>query len=72
MIEARVKFFEQCLGGLAPQARRAMEMRYRGAHLPGAIAQQMGWTVGAVKVALSRARAVLRACVQRKMEAEGC
>ncbi|MEQ2007724.1 MAG: sigma-70 family RNA polymerase sigma factor [Limisphaerales bacterium] len=68
--DRRVRHFEGCLEELAPQARRAMELRYRGAHLPGAIASQMGWTVGAVKVALSRARAVLRDCVERRLAAE--
>jgi RNA polymerase sigma-70 factor (ECF subfamily) len=65
--DERVRLFEKCLELLAPQARRAMELRYRGAHLPAAIAGRMGWTVGAVKVALSRARALLRECVESKL-----
>lgn len=68
--ERRVHHFEHCLSELAPQARRIMEMRYQGAHLPTFIARQLGQTVGSVKVTLSRARAVLRACVERKLAGE--
>ncbi|HVJ46421.1 MAG TPA: sigma-70 family RNA polymerase sigma factor, partial [Luteolibacter sp.] len=65
--EKRVVYFEECLGKLAPQARRAMEMRYRDALLPVAISRKMSWSVGAVKVSLSRARTLLRDCVAARL-----
>lgn len=68
--EHRVKYFEECLSQLAPQARKAMGLRYEKALLPAAISKQMNWSVGAVKVALSRARNVLRECVHTKLIAE--
>ncbi len=68
--EHKVRYFEECLGRLAPQARKVMGLRYEQALLPAAISKQMNWSVGAVKVALSRARNVLRDCVHLKLAAE--
>jgi len=65
----RLRLFEECLECLAPKARQAMELRYRGEHLPEEIAHRMGWSLGSVRVALSRARAVLQECVAKKLEA---
>jgi RNA polymerase sigma-70 factor, ECF subfamily len=59
-----------CINELAPQARRAIELRYHQAHRPPDIARRMGWTVEAVHVLLSRARVFLRECVTRRMRAE--
>ena len=63
----RLKYLTDCLDQLAPQARRAIELRYQQAHKPAEIAQIMGWSPDAVYVALSRARVVLRECVSRKL-----
>lgn len=68
--EKRVAYFESCLDRLAPQARKAMEMRYREALLPAAIARKMKWSVGSVKVALSRARTLMKDCVDGRLAAE--
>ena len=48
-----------------------MELLYQQARPPREIAPLMGWTVNAVKVALSRARAVVRECIERHLAAEG-
>lgn len=69
-LERQMRLFDECVKTLAPKARRAIELRYRLAARPGDIATAMGWTVGAVKVALSRARLVLRECVARKLAAD--
>ena len=69
-LERQLRLFEECIRGLSPKARRAIELRYRSAGRPGDVAAAMGWTVGAVKVALSRARLVLRDCIARKLAAE--
>jgi RNA polymerase sigma-70 factor (ECF subfamily) len=68
--EARIQHLADCMGKLAPQARRAIELRYQQSHNPSEIARVMGWTTGAVKVALSRARLVLRECVERQLAHE--
>ena len=69
--EGRVQHLAACIERLAPQARRAIELRYQQAHGPSEIARLMGWTTGAVKVALTRARIVLRECVERQIACEG-
>jgi RNA polymerase sigma-70 factor (ECF subfamily) len=68
--EEYLRQLAHCIGELAPQARRAIELRYHQAHRPPEIARLMGWTVEAVHVALSRARVFLRQCVTRRMKAE--
>jgi len=68
--EEHLRQLSACLSELAPQARRAIELRYHQAHRPPEIARLMGWTVEAVHVALSRARVFLRECVTRRMKAE--
>lgn len=63
----RIRLLADCLKQLAPQTRRAIELRYQQAHKPGEIAKILGWTAGSVYVALSRARDVLRECVETKL-----
>ncbi len=67
--DERLGLLAACIGELAPQARRSIELRYRNDHLPPEIARLMGCTVPSVNVTLSRARAFLRECVLRKMAA---
>lgn len=64
--EEQLRQLAECVRELAPKARQAVELRYQQAHKPPEIARLMGWTVDAVHVALSRARVVLRDCVQRR------
>jgi RNA polymerase sigma-70 factor (ECF subfamily) len=63
------RFLEECVEGLAPQARKIVELRYRKAMKPREVAKLMGWTNGSVHVALSRARAVIRECIDHKLAA---
>lgn len=58
----------ECLDELAPRAREAIDMRYGDACKPVDIAHRLGWTAEAVYVTLSRARASLRECIQRKLK----
>ena len=67
--DERLVLLSACIRELAPQARRSIEFRYRGDHLPPEIAGLMGCTVQSVNVTLSRARAFLRECVMRKLSA---
>jgi len=63
------RFLEECVERLAPQARKIVEMRYRQALKPREVAKLMGWTNGSVHVALSRARAAIRECIDLKLAA---
>ncbi len=65
--EDRLRLLAECMKQLAPQSRRAIELRYQQAHKPAEIARQIGWTAEAVYVALSRARTILRQCVEKKL-----
>ncbi len=60
-----------CVEALAPRARQAVTLRYEQAHKPPEIAKIMGWSVDAVNVALSRARKVLRKCVEQRISLQG-
>jgi RNA polymerase sigma-70 factor (ECF subfamily) len=62
-----LRALSRCIGKLAPKARRALELRYLSHHKPQAIAVKMNWTVGAINVALSRARVVLRKCIESQV-----
>ena len=65
--DERLSLLRGCLDQLPPQARRSVDYRYQNEHLPPQIASLMGCTVQSVNVTLSRARALLRECVRRKM-----
>ncbi len=67
----RMPHLRACLDQLAPKARQAMALHYQHGHLPREVAPRMGWTVNAVRVALSRARALLRRCIEKRMAMEG-
>jgi len=65
-----LRALEACKEGLAPQAKRVIDLRYEESHRPPEIAERLGWTVNAVNVALARARKALRECVDRKLKKE--
>jgi len=69
--DERMPYLQACVEKLAPQARRAMELHYQHGYPPRDVAPAMGWSVNAVRVALSRARAAVRACIERRMAMEG-
>jgi RNA polymerase sigma-70 factor (ECF subfamily) len=57
-----------CLQKLSPRARQILELRYSEEFLsPPRIAERLRWTVGAVHVALSRARKFLQECTRRRL-----
>lgn len=70
-LDALVRHVGACVETLAPKARQAFELRYRHAHPPQEIARLMDWSVNAIHVALSRARAAVRACVEQRLATEG-
>ena len=69
--DPRLAWLEDCLSVLTPQSRRIVELCYQQAHKPAEIARRLDWAPESVYVALSRARAVLRQCVERKAAETG-
>lgn len=69
--DRRAEVLAGCIGELPPAMRRSVELRYVGDHKPGEIARIIGWSAEAVYVTLSRARALLRECVERKITEAG-
>jgi len=65
--DPRAQVLEGCINALPPAMRRSVELRYIGDHKPTEIARIIGWSAEAVYVTLSRARALLRQCIERKM-----
>src|SRR5262245_50726155 len=62
----------RCLEQLAPRAREILELRYSDELLPPPeIASRLSWSVGAVHVALSRARKFLQECTRKRLAPEG-
>jgi RNA polymerase sigma-70 factor, ECF subfamily len=66
--ESQLQLVRKCLDGLAPRAREIVRLRYHGEHGPEEIARRLEWSCNAVNVALSKARALLRECVQRRLK----
>lgn len=69
--QRRVDALRRCLDRLAPRAKELVWRRYHGAQMPEQIATAIGWTVNAVRVALTRARGSLRECMERQLKAGG-
>lgn len=65
----RSELLRDCVEQLAPRAREIVQLRYRHEHGVQEIARRLSWTANAVSVALSRARDVLRECVQSQLHA---
>ena len=63
----RTEALKGCLGKLAPMAGDLIRRRYHLGQMPEAIAAAVGWTPNSVRVALTRARQTLRACVDRSL-----
>jgi RNA polymerase sigma-70 factor, ECF subfamily len=66
--ESRLEGIRECLEKLAPRAREMIRLRYHGEHTPEEIAQLLDWKPDAVNVALSKARAALRGCMERHLK----
>jgi RNA polymerase sigma-70 factor, ECF subfamily len=63
----RADLLEACIADLPPAMKRSVELRYQGDHKPAEIARIVGWSAESVYVALSRARSLLRDCIEKKM-----
>jgi RNA polymerase sigma-70 factor (ECF subfamily) len=67
----RLRHLEACIDELAPQARRIVECCYQRAMKPAEVAGVIGWAPASVHVALSRARSMIRLCLEAKIAASG-
>lgn len=63
--DARFGALRRCLDRLAPRAQEIMRLRYHDEQGPEEIARRLEWSANAVNVALSRARNLLRRCVEK-------
>ena len=67
--DERPALLERCMEALQARARRVLEMKYGGNLAIKQIADQLGQQVGAIEMALVRARRALRDCIERKLKA---
>ena len=66
-LATRTHALKACLLKLAPKAAELVRRRYYLGQMPEKIASEVGWTSNAVRVALSRARQTLRACMDQSL-----
>ena len=60
-----------CLQGMSLQNRELLDWRYQGERTLDKIAEEIGSTIGAVKVKLHRLRRQLLGCIQNRMQEDG-
>jgi RNA polymerase sigma-70 factor, ECF subfamily len=60
------RLLQECVEELSPRAREVIDLRYGESCKPAEIARRLNWTPESVYVALSRARALLRDCIERR------
>jgi len=67
----RISHLNHCLQLMSPQNRQLIEHRYEGENSMEKIADEIGATVGAIRVKLHRLRKLLLECIQNRMQEEG-
>jgi RNA polymerase sigma-70 factor, ECF subfamily len=70
-LDDRMEPLRRCLAQVQGRSRQLLSLRYEEGLLPGAIAQRLKMTAGAVRTTLSRVRDVLQQCVERALTAGG-
>ena len=68
---ARVAHLSHCLQGMSSKNRELLDWRYQGERTMEKIAEDIGSTIGAVKVKLHRLRRQLLGCIQNRMQEDG-
>ena len=68
---ARVAQLNHCLKGMSSKNRELIEWRYQRERTIAQIAEEIGSTIGAVKVKLHRLRRQLLCCIQNRMQENG-
>ena len=67
-LEERARALRECLRTVRGRAGELLLLRYEESLKPNAIAARVGMAVVAVRVMLSRTRAALRECIERKLK----
>ena len=67
----RLIHLRHCLQGMSSKNRELLDRRYQGEHKLDKIADEIGNTIGAVKVKLHRLRRQLMRCIQNRMLKDG-
>jgi RNA polymerase sigma-70 factor (ECF subfamily) len=67
-LEERSRALRECIRALQGRASELLRLRYEESLKPDAIATRTRMAVVAVRVALSRTRAALRDCIERKLK----
>ena len=67
----RLAQLSHCLKGMASKNRELLDWRYQGERSLEKIAEDIGSTIGAVKVKLHRLRRQLLDCIQNRMQEDG-
>lgn len=70
-VDARRGALSECLRGVTGRSRDLLALRYEEAVEPQDIADRLGMTAVAVRVALSRVRAALQTCIEKRMTKGG-
>ncbi len=68
-LEQQIERLKECLQRLSPRSRELVMLRYHASQMPEAIAGSLNWSVGAVRVALTRAKQALRECIKERLVA---
>ena len=66
----RLAHLSHCLQGMSSKNRELLDWRYQGERTMEKIAEDIGSTIGAVKVKLHRLRRQLLGCIQNRMKKE--
>ena len=67
----RLVHLNHCLQGMSSKNRELLDWRYQGERTLEKIAEEIGSTIGAVKVKLHRLRRQLLGCIQNRMQEDG-
>jgi len=70
ILDERAAALRECLPNVAGRAAEVLRLRYEEALSPAQIAQRLGAGSVAVRVMLTRVRAALRECVERRIKRE--
>jgi RNA polymerase sigma-70 factor (ECF subfamily) len=60
-----------CLQELSPKTRQLVDLRYATGLSIAGVAERVAWQADAVRVGLSRAKRILRDCVERRLKTAG-
>jgi RNA polymerase sigma-70 factor, ECF subfamily len=69
-LDRRASALRECLRQIQGRAAEMIRLRYEESLKPGEIAIRLGLAAAAVRMALSRSRAFLRDCIERRLKLE--